>query len=220
MNHLDCARLGAALAAILILSPAPALARHHVPVPKPRPELTAGQSEPAQGELFASGVPTGVQMAQPSYDVIDDVPQADDQTDDDAPRIVNYVRRLFCVEYARLRSGIEIFGDARTWWQKARGQYAETADPKEGAVMVFATTRRMRDGHVAVVSRIVSNREIRVDHANWMRDGRIWLNAPVIDVSRDNDWSQVRVWDTRDGVLGSHIYSIKGFVSLRQTAMR
>jgi surface antigen len=79
--------------------------------------------------------------------------------------------------------------------------------------MVFAGTRKMKLGHVAVVKRIVSSREIRIDHANWRRDGNIYLNAPVIDVSANNDWSKVRVFDTRSGQMGSTVYPIKGFVS-------
>ena len=93
------------------------------------------------------------------------------------------VRRIFCVEYARLRSGIEIFGDAKTWWERAGAQYAKNTEPQPGAVMVFNSTRKMTKGHVAVVTRVVSSREIRVDHANWHRDGNIYLNAPVIDTS-------------------------------------
>ena len=33
-------------------------------------------------------------------------------------------------------------------------------------------------GHVAVVRRLVSPREIRVDHANWLDDGSIYVNDP------------------------------------------
>ena len=37
--------------------------------------------------------------------------------------------------------------------------------------------------HVAVVRRLVTPREIRVDHANWLNDGAIYVNDPVVDVS-------------------------------------
>ena len=133
------------------------------------------------------------------------------------PTFVRSLRHIYCVEFARIRSGIEIFGNAKTWWDHAKGQYARGADPLPGAVMVFAATRKMRLGHVAVVKRIVSSREVIVDHANWRRDGNIYLNAPVIDVSANNDWSRVRVFDTPSGQMGSTVYPIKGFVS--RTAM-
>ena len=215
MIHLDCARRVAAtsLTAILILSAGAAVAatRHHaaVPVPTPKPAiaLLSGIGVDADDTSTVSSPP-------PTLNIIAD----DAASYADTPTIVRSIRHIYCVEFARLRSGIAIFGDAKTWWDKARGLYAQGMDPKPGAVMVFAGTGKMKLGHVAVVRRIVSNREIRVDHANWGRDGNIYLNAPIIDVSVSNDWSRVRVWDTRSGQLGSRVYPIKGFVSFR-TAM-
>ena len=133
--------------------------------------------------------------------------------EDDAPRVVRARRRLQCVPFARAVSGIEIYGNARTWWNKAKGAYSKLANPKAGAVMVFASTRRIRQGHVAVVKEIVSSREVKVDHANWGNSGRIYLNAPVVDVSRNNDWSEVRVWNAQLHTLGSHTYRLSGFLS-------
>ncbi len=172
--------------------------------------LSSGISADADGDSSVSSPP-------PTFNIIAD--DADDAADADTPTIIRSIRHVYCVEFARLRSGIAIFGDARTWWDKARGLYAQGTDPKPGAVMVFAGTQKMKLGHVAVVRRIVSNREIRVDHANWGRDGNIYLNAPIIDVSESNDWSRVRVWDTRSGQLGSRVYPIKGFVSFRTAAL-
>jgi surface antigen len=210
MNHLDCARRVAAvmLAAILIL-PGAALARQktRLPIPVPRPALST--------DVAAAPAVDGVSTAAPVYSII-----ANDPFTDDTPSIVISKRRIYCVQYARLRSGIEIYGDAKTWWEKARGLYAEDGTPKPGAVMVFASTRKMDKGHVAVVRRVVSSREIRIDHANWHRDGNIYLNAPVFDVSAANDWSVVRVWDTRNGRLGSLTFPIKGFVSFRTAALK
>ena len=60
--------------------------------------------------------------------------------------------------------------------------------------------------------RWILSRQIRVDHANWLDDGRIYRNDPVIDVSPENDWSAVRVWDTRDNVLGARTYLVRGFI--------
>lgn len=122
------------------------------------------------------------------------------------------LHRLFCVEYARARSGLAILGDARTWWAKAKDLYARAATPVEDAVMVFSGSKRIRHGHVAVVTAIVSPREIRVDQANWQNHGEIDLSTPVLDVSSENDWSRVRVWDLRTGQFGSHVYAISGFI--------
>lgn len=127
-------------------------------------------------------------------------------------------KRLFCVEYARLRSGLAIFGDARLWWSRAKDLYEEFAQPAVDAVMVFSGSKRIRRGHVAVVTEIVSPREIIVDHANWQNHGEIDHNMPVLDVSAANDWSKVRVWDVNNGQWGAHIYRISGFIAGRTPA--
>jgi hypothetical protein len=218
MIHLDCAgRVAAISLAAILIFPGAASARTHahhhrtvqarVVVPTPRPDEQSA----------AAVAPSGVSLPQPVLSIV-----ADDSTasnDDVTPRIVKSLRHIYCVEFARLRSGIALFGDAKTWWESARAQYARGNDPVTGAVMVFAGTRKMTHGHVAVVTRIVSSREVLVDHANWRRDGNIYLNAPVIDVSPDNDWSKVRVWDTATGQLGARTYPIRGFVSFRTAAL-
>ena len=59
---------------------------------------------------------------------------------------------------------------------------------------------------------VISPREIRVDHANWLDDGAIYLDDPVADVSADNDWSAVRVWNIKTGAWGGKIYPVQGFI--------
>ena len=46
-----------------------------------------------------------------------------------------------CVPFARLISGIQIFGDAWTWWQQASGRYETGFQPRAGAVLCFKPTR-------------------------------------------------------------------------------
>jgi len=129
------------------------------------------------------------------------------------PSVEKPFKRLYCVEYARLRSGLAIFGDARQWWNRARNLYDEFAQPAVDAVMVFSGSKRIRKGHVAVVTQIVSPREIVIDHANWQNHGEIDHNTPVLDVSSKNDWSAVRVWDMPTRQFGTHIYKISGFIA-------
>ena len=50
---------------------------------------------------------------------------------------------LQCVPYARETSGVEIFGNAKTWWGQAAGRYERGFTPKVGAVMAFKPTRAM-----------------------------------------------------------------------------
>src|SRR6202012_4117923 len=118
------------------------------------------------------------------------------------PSIETTLRRLFCVEYARMRSGLAVFGDARHWWDRAKNVYARMSHPVEEAVMVFSGSRRLKRGHVAVVTNIVSPRQIIGDQANWQNRGEIDHATPVLDVSAGNDWSAVRVWDMRTNSFG------------------
>ncbi len=117
--------------------------------------------------------------------------------------------RVWCVPFARMLSGIELKGNAKTWWTAAKGLYRRGGEPEVGAVMVFAGSRKMPMGHVAVVSELVSDRTIRVDHANWKRN-QISLGMRVIDVSDKGDWSAVRV-EGDPGVLG-RVNPVSGFI--------
>lgn len=120
------------------------------------------------------------------------------------------VLRMSCVPFARADSGIDLSGDAYAWWTHAAGTYARGDVPVPGSVLAFRANVRMRLGHVAVVSRVVNRREIEVDQANWGDGGRITRGVPVIDVSEDNDWTDVRV-ALGDGRFGS-VYPTYGFI--------
>ncbi len=121
-------------------------------------------------------------------------------------------KTLQCVPFARQVSGIQIQGNALTWWAQADGRYARGHAPKAGAVLAFAATSRMRYGHVAMVSQIVSDREVLLTHANWSRRGGIERDVRAIDVSAAGDWSQVRVWFGPMGGLGITTYPTHGFI--------
>lgn len=122
-----------------------------------------------------------------------------------------------CVPYAREVSGINLKGDAWQWWNAAAGQYDRGRAPKAGAVLVFNRQGSMSHGHVSVVTRVMTNRMILVDHANWAPArtsgrGAVTTSVPLIDVSPKNDWSQVRVWFQPAGDFGSRVYRTEGFV--------
>ena len=136
----------------------------------------------------------------------------------DTPTFVHVSQPLSCVPFAREHSGIQIFGDAYTWWDQARGRYVREPMPRTGSLLVIAGYAGPKRAHLAVVTRIVSMREIRVDHANWLSDGNIFLNSPVVDVSPGNDWSQVRVFNNRDGHMGVKTYDVQGFISSTRVA--
>lgn len=119
---------------------------------------------------------------------------------------------LQCVPYARDHSGIEIHGNAWTWWEKAKGLYERGAAPRIGAVLAMARSAAMPLGHVAVVRKIVDARHILLDHANWSSPGRIEHSALAEDVSDAGDWSEVRVWYGPARGLGSRVNPVSGFI--------
>ncbi|UAB79046.1 CHAP domain-containing protein [Erythrobacter sp. SCSIO 43205] len=133
-----------------------------------------------------------------------------------APLAAQSSSYLQCVPYARELSGVDIYGDARTWWDQADGKYARGRRPQEGAVMVFKPHRNMRLGHVAYVSKIVDSRKVLLTHANWSeingRRGQIERSVPAIDVSPNNDWSEVRVWYHPIQGLGRTHWPLHGFI--------
>lgn len=123
---------------------------------------------------------------------------------------------LQCVPYARQVSGIQIYGDALTWWDQAEGRYARGHKPKVGAVMSFAPFGNMELGHVAAVSKIIDSRNVLLRHANWSpidgRRGQIEDNVRAVDVSERNDWSEVRVWYAPIENLGTTAWPVNGFI--------
>lgn len=116
---------------------------------------------------------------------------------------------LECAVYARERSGVSIYGDARTWWAQAEGEYRRASRPSEGAVIVMGGTE---GGHVGVVAHVIDKRRILIDHANWMGGGEVITNALVEDASPAGDWSAVRVWNVEVDALGGSAYPVLGFV--------
>ena len=119
---------------------------------------------------------------------------------------------LQCVPYARAQSGIDIRGNALTWWGQAEGRYNRGQEPRVGAVMAFRPTRAMPIGHVAVVAEVVDSRHIYLNHANWSGPGRIETRALAVDVSDEGDWSEVRVWYAPQGSLGVRANPVFGFI--------
>jgi hypothetical protein len=129
------------------------------------------------------------------------------------PRIVDGPP-MECVPFARVRSGIEVFGDAYLWWQTAASAgYRESSVPQAGDVLALRIGTEGNRGHLAYVKRVVSSREIYVDHANWHGRRELAVDVPVIDVSENNDWSAVRVFWVDTGQMGARTYAADGFIS-------
>lgn len=124
------------------------------------------------------------------------------------PRTVLISRRLQCVPFARERSGVAIRGNANTWWAQAAGDFVRVKAPTVGSVMVMQTRR----GHVGVVTKIIDSRHIVIDHSNWLSNGQIYLDQPVMDVSANNDWSKVVVWHPNLNQFGKRALGVSGFI--------
>lgn len=121
---------------------------------------------------------------------------------------------LQCVPFARQVSGIQIYGDAHSWWPQAQNKYSTGTKPQVGAVLVLRAGTLLRLGHVAVVVAQQDSRNILVSHANWGSSadtrGTIHERQPAQDVSPNNDWSQVRFMNL-EGTYGK-TYPAHGFI--------
>ena len=120
-----------------------------------------------------------------------------------------------CAPYARLITPILLRGNAWTWWKKADGQYARGNAPEIGAVMVFKRTKSMPLGHVAVVRRVINEREVWIEHANWGRHGTrsagaVSVGDRMVDLSANNDWTDVRI--IHNGNLSGRANPTYGFI--------
>ena len=122
-----------------------------------------------------------------------------------------------CAPFARELSGIALYGDADSWWNTAAGHYTRSQRPILGSVLVFKRSARLRSGHVSVVSRLIGPRQMMVTQANWVA-GHVDADQMVVDVSPDNDWSEVRVWYPPVNQLGTGVYPAHGFIHPRREA--
>lgn len=154
---------------------------------------------PAGASPFASAPPSA--FAAPPIEVL--APSAE---------VLRSGPRLQCVPFVRRETGVEIYGDANTWWEQARGRYEREDDPEAGSVMVMRGYRTTARGHVAVVRAVISDRVIIVDHANWLNAGEITRDVPVRDVSEAGDWSEVQVWNIPTRQWGVRRYNVQGFI--------
>lgn len=118
---------------------------------------------------------------------------------------------LDCAPFARSLSGVQLRGDAYSWWAGAEGRYDRSAQPEVGAVLVLRRTSRLPSGHVAVVSRLLGSRQALLIQANWIH-GELTQDQLVVDVSPRNDWTEVRMWWPPTGALGVHVYEAYGFI--------
>ena len=124
-----------------------------------------------------------------------------------------------CAPFARVFSGIQLFGAAGGWWNQAIGKYGQGTAPKLGSVLVFKAIGSMRSGHVATVTQVISDRIIKVTHANWGVRGQVERDVTVVDASTRGDWSAVKVWYGPIHDIGVKAYPTYGFIYAGAKAM-
>lgn len=126
-----------------------------------------------------------------------------------------------CAPFVREISGIPLHGDAWTWWDQAAGHFDRGQVPREDSVLVLRSTDQLPYGHVAIVRRVVGPREITVTHADWGNDDPtrrlVHDSMPVVDVSPQNDWSQLRFWNVAQQAFGK-TYPAYGFIYPRSSS--
>lgn len=128
-----------------------------------------------------------------------------------SPMAVTPAAAQDCVRTVRAISDFTIRGDAWTWWNHAAGVYDRESHPAIGSVLVFKRTGHMRRGHVSLVSAVIDRRTIEVDHS-WIGGDGLRRGMRVVDVSRNNDWSAVRVWHEPTDQMGMRVYASYGFI--------
>jgi hypothetical protein len=123
---------------------------------------------------------------------------------------------LSCVPFARMATGMNVSGNGGRWWHNAAGLYQRGRVPERGAILAMPGSGGMHLGHVAVVSRVLNDRQIEVDHANWggpgLRRGQVLRGALVVDVSDRGDWSSVRLQVGHDRTQLGRTYPVQGFI--------
>lgn len=124
-------------------------------------------------------------------------------------------RGISCVPFARNETGMAVAGNAADWWDNAAGVYERGSRPETGSVLNFRANSHMHLGHVAVVTDVLDQRHLVIDHANWSgpgaRRGGVSRQVQVVDVSPENNWTAVRVELGHSGSFGS-IYPTFGFI--------
>lgn len=129
-----------------------------------------------------------------------------------------------CVDYAKENgwSDFSGLGFAYKWWfaatEKTSSYYVPGYPvgniPQIGAVLVLKPWSGNTAGHVAIVTKIVDDDEILVNHANWRNDEVIRIGDKVKDAS-GGKWKKILVQYGAD--YGSTTYDTNGFIYQKGT---
>lgn len=145
--------------------------------------------------------------------------------------LVANAHAIECVDYIKSNypayASMAGSGKAENWWSKAASlpdKFNRTNTPTAGAVLVFPHWSSNSAGHVAYVTKVLSNNEILINHANWNPvtgkvDGGIYTNISVKDAS-NGKWTAVKMqYGAKNGVYGNTSYAVFGFISPKAAAI-
>ena len=123
---------------------------------------------------------------------------------------------LQCVPYARALTGVEIRGDAHTWWGQAEGRYRARRPAKGWRGDGLCPAWQYAAGPCRGGAAIRRQAHVLISHANWSTidggRGHIEDDVRVVDATEANDWSRVRVWYTPNAALGTTEWPLHGFI--------
>ena len=118
-----------------------------------------------------------------------------------------------CVPYARERSGIAYLWRCRTPGGPRRPANTRAARRRIlGSVLVLTGYAGPDRAHLAVVSAMVSAREIRVDHANWLNDGAIYHRRSRGRCEPEQRLERCGSGTPRTRAWGTELYLVEGFI--------
>lgn len=109
-------------------------------------------------------------------------------------------------------SHVELPGDAWTWWDQAKGRYDRGQRPRVRAVIALPRQPSLPSGLVAVVSRIIESRVLMLDHARWPEASAEGESITLFDVSPNNDWTTIKVYQRSGATVGGRTYQVYGFI--------
>ena len=216
IHRLRARILNAATGALLFCAlalPAPASAAERAPTPPPPPAPPV-RATTAQVASVPAAVRAGQQQRKTESAATTAQARKKVAKRQHATRQQAGAARLPCVQFVRQTTDFRLSGNAHLWWSRAAGVHARGSVPEAGSILSFKSIKSMPMGHIAVVSQVISSREIRIDHSNWVHGGVV-RGAEVVDVSPRNDWTAVRVSLKPGTASYGSIYPTNGFIHAR-----
>lgn len=106
-----------------------------------------------------------------------------------------------CVPYVRYETGIPIYGDAHTWYYKAKSLGYATGDAERKSAIVVFKKGALPYGHVGIIKSIDADNKITIRDSNWCSN-----NCEIISEDQFNVVSSTQLQS------GSKTYDLWGYI--------